>query len=75
MSTLLKQLYKIRPVGPQYITVFITRVTGLPLFTERDLVKQKGRKKNCTVHTVALQSSRSKLYFTRYARTEYTEPA
>ena len=24
---------------PQYITVFITRVTGLPLFTERDLVQ------------------------------------
>ena len=23
---------------PQYITVFITRVTGLPLFTERELV-------------------------------------
>ena len=38
MSTLLKQLYKIRPVGPQYITVFITRVTGLPLSTERELV-------------------------------------
>ena len=25
---------------PQYITVFITRVTGLPLFTERELVLQ-----------------------------------
>ena len=26
---------------PQYITVFITRVTGLPLFTERELVIRK----------------------------------
>ena len=45
---------------PQYITVFITRVTGLPLFTERELVYTgKTVLRECLVR---LSTTKAKVY-------------